>query len=327
MTDPLASIKWKHDDLAADLAAHLDGPERLVWTNMQLGPSGSPRPDVYTIPRTYSLFAPLAYEVKVSVPDFRSDVTSGKWQSYLSYACAVVFAVPAGLVGKGDIPHGCGLMARGPAGWRMVKAPTLKVMENLPLPAWQKLMWDGLERQEKRRAIEPRNINRWRSADTVSRQIGGDIADLFQNADTVRKAAAELLGLIGRPDKEDGSYALTRAIQNLSYNGRRVQKTWAALAAVLGMEADKWPDWQAMEEAHRRIGRLKPGADAEEVRDRINLLRHQLDRMEHDLIGAPPATTREPRVNDASPTSGDGVPDGSDTPLFATLDAPEGGCC
>lgn len=327
MTDLLASIEWKHDALADDLAQHLDGPERLVWTNMQLGPSGSPRPDVYTIPRTYSRFTPLAYEVKVSVADFRSDVTSGKWQSYLSYACAVVFAVPAGLVGKGDIPPGCGLMARGPGGWRMVKASTLKVLENLPLAAWQKLMLDGLERHEKRRAIEPRNINRWRSADTISRQIGGDIADLFQNADTVRKAAAELLGLIGRPDKEDGSYGLTRAIQNLSYSGRQVQETWAALAAVLGLDANKWPDWHAMQEAQRRIGRLKPGANADEVRDRINLLRHQLDRMERDLIGAPPAPTREPRVDDASSTGGDGVPDGSDTPLFATLDAPEGDCC
>ena len=42
-----------HDELAADLAAHLRGERTMVWTDMQLGSSGSVRPDVYTIAKSY----------------------------------------------------------------------------------------------------------------------------------------------------------------------------------------------------------------------------------------------------------------------------------
>lgn len=38
-----------HDELAQSLAAHLRGDARMIWCDLQLGPSGSPRPDVYTI--------------------------------------------------------------------------------------------------------------------------------------------------------------------------------------------------------------------------------------------------------------------------------------
>ena len=33
-------MTWRHDELADDLAAHLrGGTDRMVWTDMQLGPS------------------------------------------------------------------------------------------------------------------------------------------------------------------------------------------------------------------------------------------------------------------------------------------------
>ena len=65
---------WQHDQLAEDLAAHLKAPDRMVWLNMQLGPRGSPRPDVYTIYKSYVRPQPTAYEVKISREDFRSDI-------------------------------------------------------------------------------------------------------------------------------------------------------------------------------------------------------------------------------------------------------------
>src|SRR6266571_2431143 len=99
-----AEKQWTHDELAADLAGHLKTPERMCWTDMQLGPAGSPRPDVYCIDKSFVSPFPTAYECKVSVPDFRSDVTSGKWSSYLKFAYRVFFAVPAGLVSKADVP-------------------------------------------------------------------------------------------------------------------------------------------------------------------------------------------------------------------------------
>lgn len=143
---------WSHDQLANDLANHLlKNPDRIIWTDMQLGPSGSPRPDVYTIPKSYANFRPMAYEIKVSVADFRSDITKGKWQSYLKYACAVIFAVPKGLISKEDIPKGCGLIVRSESGWRMVKGPTLTPIKNdLPADFWIKLVIDGVDRSKGR---------------------------------------------------------------------------------------------------------------------------------------------------------------------------------
>ncbi len=138
-------MKWTHNDLMNDLAAHLRVPERMVWTDMQLGPSGSPRPDVFTMAKSYTKPRPIAYEIKISVADFRSDVTSGKWQSYLKYAGAVIFAVPAGLITKADIPARTGLMIRGENGWTTVKGPTLGVSE-FPAEMMLKLLIDGADR-------------------------------------------------------------------------------------------------------------------------------------------------------------------------------------
>lgn len=167
---------WGHDELANDLARHLRGTsDRVVWTDMQLGPSGSPRPDVYTIPKTYSRFTPLAYEIKVSVSDFRRDVTAGKWQSYLKFACAVTFAVPAGLIKKEDIPPGCGLIVRHDEIWRTVKAPTLRKIDTLPHDAWMKLFIDGMERQQK--SHEPRNASIFHAAEKLRKKHGKLIGD------------------------------------------------------------------------------------------------------------------------------------------------------
>lgn len=190
---------WKHDDLAEDLAMHLGrNTDRIIWTDMQLGPSGSPRPDVYSIPKSYSGFKPLAYECKVSVSDFRSDITKGKWQSYLKYASGVIFAVPQGLITKEDIPKGCGLIIRSESGWRMAKGPTLAPIANdLPKDFWIKLVIDGVDRSKR---IEVND----RMRDYV-----------------IRKKISEKYG-------EELAMALSRrdqAVQSLDYRTAEIQKT------------------------------------------------------------------------------------------------------
>lgn len=175
-------MKWGHDQLQEDLAAHLRGTrDRVVWTNMQLGPSGSPRPDVYTLPKSFSRFTPLAYEVKISVADFRRDVTSGKWQSYLKFAAGVIFAVPAGLIKKEDVPPGCGLIVRHDEIWRSAKGPTLKATETLPRDTWIKLMIDGLDRQTKE--PQPRFANTWNTQKDIRKKYGDSIADALRDLD------------------------------------------------------------------------------------------------------------------------------------------------
>lgn len=171
---------WTHDALQADLANHLAKTgDRVVWENMQLGPAGSPRPDVYTVPKSYTKFRPMAYEVKISASDYRRDVTTGKWQNYLKFASGVVFAVPVGLISKADLPPGCGLLVRGDAGWRALKGPTLGVMEDLPTSAWLKLMIDGLERQ--RGIIRDRAMSPWIVNAKLAKKFGQRIAELVSD--------------------------------------------------------------------------------------------------------------------------------------------------
>lgn len=72
-----------HDELARSLADSLRTDSVMTWTDLQMGPSHSARPDVYTLNKSYVSPCPTTYECKISRSDFLSDVTSGKWQAYL----------------------------------------------------------------------------------------------------------------------------------------------------------------------------------------------------------------------------------------------------
>ncbi|WP_211109549.1 MmcB family DNA repair protein [Azospirillum tabaci] len=287
MTDLLSPIEWKHDALADDLAAHLAG-DRLIFTNMQLGPSGSVRPDVYAIPMVYSRFTPLAYECKVSVADFRADVTSGKWQSYLPYASQVIFAVPVGLVGKDAIPPGCGLMVRGPNGWRTLKAPTLRPIENLPLEVWQKLLFDALGRLEERRRLQPRIAHDWKARDVLAREVGKDVAAVFQRREEIAKAAEEIFKLLGkaRPHsfgKGESYRDEIWHVRELAHAVKQAIEVWTALAGVLGIESD-WPDYLDVQRVQTAINKLNPLANAKTVREALDQIGRALERAQRDLL-------------------------------------------
>lgn len=136
-----------HDELALDLAANLRTQDRMVWTDMQMGPLASPRPDVYTLLKSYSNPSPTSYEVKISTSDFRRDATAGKWQLYLKFSCAVYFACEAGLLKKDDIPGQCGLIVKQGSVWRIHKKPIPSVIQQFPFSATMKLLIDGIGRE------------------------------------------------------------------------------------------------------------------------------------------------------------------------------------
>lgn len=193
--------QWKHDDLAADLAGHLFAPERMVWRDMQLGPVGSPRPDVYTIAKSFVRPNPTAYECKISVSDFRADVTSGKWQSYLKYASAVVFAAPVGLISAKDVPAMCGLVLRHGEAWRLAKKPTICPVE-IPQLACLKLLIDGVERQ----GPFYRAKNYQNGMDEFSKRFGAEACRWVANAaavkDTVEHAECAAKSIRDRAEKD-----------------------------------------------------------------------------------------------------------------------------
>lgn len=240
-------MTWSHNDLANDLAAHLRGmTDRRVWVDMQLGPAGSTRPDVYTMPCSFSRFTPLAYECKVSVSDFRADVTKGKYTDYLAYSSGVVFACPAGLLKKEDIPKGAGLMVRGDEGWRTLKAPSLAKCPDLPRSLWLKLVMDGERRDHERavhmEAMSKRSLNEYRVNAKIREQYGEVVAAAIQDhrdKTTVRldrlkgQIAMQIASLEAdlKSQKDRRAEALKREDQECSEMLRD-------LAAVVGMEPD-----------------------------------------------------------------------------------------
>lgn len=170
----------KHDELQNDLAAQLRAnTDRMVWTDTQLGPMHSPRPDIFTMDKSYSRFAADAYEVKASASDLRRDVTSGKWQSYRKYAHRVWFAFPRGMVSLDEIPRECGIILRGDNGWRAARKPIAQVLDTIPRDAWLKLLIES-NLTSRINEIQPRRADQWSVAASLRKQFGSDIAELFE---------------------------------------------------------------------------------------------------------------------------------------------------
>lgn len=233
------SEKWTHDALMDDLAkCLLSKSDRMVWRDMQLGPSGSPRPDVYTINKMYCRPTPLSYECKISVADFRSDVTSGKWQSYLQFSSAVIFAVPAKLIDKKDIPAGCGLMVRSESGWRMTKGPTLNPVR-MPQEVLLKLLMDGVHREgfaELKRA----EFEAWRASKKVSKRFGQTVATLAKDVhgldDKIQSAKDHAERIVERAKLEADGIIKHESQQRLNVDGERER-----LCKLMGLPPDA--DW------------------------------------------------------------------------------------
>ncbi|WP_186288569.1 hypothetical protein [Burkholderia gladioli] len=274
-------MNWTHNALAEDLATHLRGAsDRLVWTDMQLGPAGSPRPDVYSVPCSFARFQPVAYECKISVADFRRDVTAGKWTSYLR------FAAPAGLLKKDDIPAGCGLIVRGPDGWRTLKGPTLKNMENLPRDAWVKLIIDGLPREIERAKREGRAeiVSEWKLTHLLRAKLGDLVADAVRDRLSAERRlhdATEALKTAAKEAEDERQLILSRSRERAQRDATLIDEARAALAQSLGLRADAGAMQISMacHEAARRLN-----ADTE-----IQRLRHLIERMQMALD-----TGREP---------------------------------
>lgn len=237
----------KHDELQEDLATHLRGnTDRMVWTNTQLGPVGSPRPDVFTVDKSYSRFAADAYEIKISVSDLRRDVTSGKWQSYRKYAHRVWFAFPRGLVPLDEIPRECGVICRSEKGWRAARKPIAQVLDTLPRDAWLKLLIESAPSDVFGKPVEPRTANDWLLAAAARKKFGTLVGDLLQSRSAAdgaferatekrRAAAAEIDAEIAEMRRTARSREQQLQI--------RIEDNMRELGRVLGMaEAEVTPE-------------------------------------------------------------------------------------
>lgn len=277
-------MTWAHDDLAKDLAAHLRGAsDRLVWTDMQPGPAGSPRPDVYTVPCSFARFQPVAYECKISVADFRRDVTAGKWTSYLRFAAGVIFAAPAGLLKKEDIPAGCGLIVRGPDGWRSLKGATLKNVDNLPRDAWIKLIIDGMARlaDQSHEQLRAGLCNEWTLEKKLRARLGNIVADAVRDqlhAERRLKTATERLESLAEEAERERRLILDRAKEHAERDAAQIDGARIELARALGLPAGAgaWEISSACKQAARRVN----------IDSEIKRLRQQLERIQVALESA-----------------------------------------
>lgn len=273
-------MSWRHNELAKDLAEHLRGAsDRLVWTDMQLGPSGSPRPDVYTVPRSYSRFMPVAYECKVSVADFRRDITAGKWTSYLQFAAGVMFCVPAGLITKDDIPNGCGLMVRNETGWRTVKGPTMRPVDNLPRDAWIKLLLDGWHLVSAERIA--RGINEWTLEARVRERFGHTMADLVRsrrNAEDQFERDTALLKEAAEDAHKLYQEQMAKARERVEKDTAEINAERREMAAALGL-----PETASMRTIVNRAREVRHRLDRD---TEIKRLKNALDAVQSSLSHA-----------------------------------------
>lgn len=238
----MSEKKWGHNELAHDLAGHLrQNTARICWEDMQLGPAGTCRPDVYAMAHSYSKFCPVVYEVKVSVSDFRADVTAGKYTKYFSYAGGVVFAVPDGLLKKSDIPEGCGLMIRKASGWHTLRGPTMRQLDNLPRDAWMKLLMDGMTRQAERTQIKSREPQAYFIDRRLMKKQGAEIAELvcraWRSKDRLKQ---EVIAQEQRLKEvlQEGEEELARRRKRREEAEERLNDAQRDLAQALGLEPD-----------------------------------------------------------------------------------------
>jgi len=268
-----------HDELAQDLASHLRTERRMVWCDLQLGPAGSPRPDVFAIFKSFASPCPTAYEVKVTRSDFLADVTAGKWQSYLRFAGAVYFAADRSLgLSKADVPTHCGLLVRGETGaWRAVKRPVVNPL-TIPQEALLKLLIDGVEREGPK--VRSRSWDRDLGA--VRRKCGDAVASYLQDR-TMAEIQLEASRRQAEGIVEEARWQAGRILASATEEA--VSGPRGALAAAVGLERDA-DLWRIEQEVRRiRNGGLEP-----EIAQRHRMLTIRLQEALESFGGVTPET-------------------------------------
>lgn len=244
-------MAWQHDELVSDLAAHVAaGGNRMVWTDLAMGPAGSPRPDVWSLDKSYVRTRAITYEVKVSTSDFRRDVTEGKWQRYLSFSSGVYFAVPQGLVKKADVPPSAGLMVRGEKGWRAVKKPVLDTCE-IDWVVARKLLIDG-DRKRADKTLPPhRRWNEYLTTREHSKKWGERVARIIADSDAIEREVACRKEAM----KRDGERARKNASTVRDDASRTMKRVYERVAAILGCPVPT-SDWECTRAVTAAMSRL-----------------------------------------------------------------------
>jgi len=215
----------------------------------------------------------MAYEVKVSVSDFRADVTSGKWQEYLRYAHGVLFACEGKLISKSQVPEICGLIVRTDKIWRTVKRPTLSPVK-LPTEALLKLLIDGVDREGP--AIRSRKYMANGYSEKFARKYGQKAALWVAKAVTIDR------------EIENAEYSAKRIVEVASAHaekiksdiGNQIDARWIELCKVLGVE-DPANTWRIRSE----IEKLRQSREGSPEQRLLKQIRSNLSRIVEQFDG------------------------------------------
>jgi hypothetical protein len=213
------------------------------------------------------------------VADFRRDITAGKWTSYLQFAAGVMFCVPAGLISKDDIPNGCGLMVRNETGWRTVKGPTMRPVDNLPRDAWIKLLLDGMHRISAERIA--RGINEWELEARVREKFGHTMADLVRarrNAENQFERDTALLKDAAEDAHKLYPEQMTKARERVEKDIAEISAERREMAVALGL-----PETAAVRLIINRAWEVRQRLDRD---NEIRRLKNALDAVQSSLSHA-----------------------------------------
>lgn len=211
-------MTWLHDKLAEDLALaiqtpFLNIPLGSVWGGqftaaqdrqnaveaaktteeliaaMSMPIPGTQFADVVVVKPSFSRFCLSIYEIKVSRADFQSDIRSGKYKGYLSHSHRLYFATPAGMVTKDEIPEEAGWIARGPSGWKVMKAAPAREI-NIPEKTMMSLIFKKQYQTVRERRTE-RLLKYSSNRKTQLTVVGKDLAEAWACREKYRELAGK----------------------------------------------------------------------------------------------------------------------------------------
>ncbi|MFH1486622.1 MAG: MmcB family DNA repair protein [Chloroflexota bacterium] len=231
-------------EISRQLAAFFQGPRRIAWVEIPLGPVTAARAgevaqaDVLTMEKSFAHPNVRIYEVKVDHGDFLRDANAGKYEKYLGHCCQFYFAAPQGLLRPTEIPEGCGLIVQGNKTWTVTRGaqrrnhvPSTNLLLALLLRGYE-------DRLQGWRQDDKAHLLRFKSFKDLSRDFGIKVARQIEAAEEFLKMAEQLKSQIGEIMGRDyGSvYNAVSALQgdvNKLLQQRRYAKSAIALAEIV----------------------------------------------------------------------------------------------
>lgn len=195
MADDTAS--WTHDRLQSDLYRKRRAAKAtLAWSEVQVPGTDGGRFDVFAC-RSHDAKRTdtwQGFEVKATLPDLESDLSTGKWRRYLPACDEFSFALGPDLANHIDrIPDGPGVMVLAGDRWQWKRKPTGGHRTVADLDIWKRLAtrdhWTPTEQPMSR--LE--RMEQYERMESLSYLLNGRVrSEILRESADLRRRAIEL---------------------------------------------------------------------------------------------------------------------------------------